>query len=628
MLLEGPSSFEPRTEIIPGDSKPGETTYTSETKVFSSNPSARIQAKSRTPLITAAVGGLILVAAAAYGVYRYAGSSATAPQRSAANVEIQRLTGDGKTRGAIISPDGKLVAYIRTEGGERSIWIKQIATDTSLQIVKPGDLDQFDNLTFSPDGVYLYFYAVPATKEAASVYRVSSLGGSPTKAITGTFGVEFSPDGKLVSYGRFDFDTNETSFFVANIDGTNQRKIAGRTGTKFFQPKHAWSPDSRSIVAVGGDDELAPGPQMSLFLIPVSDKEELTEIGQRWGVLDDVVWHPSGDSLLLAAAESLSYQTQIWEVSFPAGDVRRLTNNLNGHSSVSITADGNSIVTGEIYSRTALWVSPDLKPENAKQIFPATGDTWGFGWTPDGRLVFSSDRSGDSEIWMIDANGTNAKQLTSDKIFKQVPVASQDGRYIVYNSTAEGGRLERIDLNGGNRTPLTSTTIGADNPDISVDSKWVIFSGYVGGDSRVMRVPISGGDPQILTEYKAMEPRYSHDGTRFACFIPNETTGFWTRVAIVPAEGGAPMVEFDAPPNTSISRGPVWMPDDKGITVVINEGEKQNLWFLASDGSAGKRMTDFEVPGIARRDFSRDGKRIAIMRAEGIGNAIMITKFR
>jgi len=628
MLLEGPSSFEPRTEIISGDSKRGETIHTSETKVFSSNPSATVPSKSGTPLIAAVVGVLILVGAAGYGVYRYAASPTAPPQRSTTNVEVQRVTGDGKTRGAIISPDGKLVAYIRTEGGERSIWIKQIATNAALQIVKPGGLDQFENLTFSPDGIFLYFRAVPISPEPPSVYRVSSLGGTPTKAFTNTFSVEFSPDGKFVSFGRFDLATNEASIFVANIDGSNERKIASRTGTKFFQPNHAWSPDGKWIAAIGGDDALAPEPLMSIFLVPVDGTVEPKEIGRRWASIDDVVWHPSGDSLLLPASETVSQQNQIWEVGYPSGDARRLTSNLNGHNSVSITADGNAIVTGEIYSRTALWVSPDLKPENAKPIFSPTADTWGFGWTPDERLVFSSDRGGEAEIWIIDADGTNAKQLTNDKAFKQVPVVSPDGRYIVYTSTAESGRLERIDIDGTNRISLTQDTLGADNPDVSIDSKWVLFSAYTGGDSRIMRVPISGGESQILTEYKAIEPRYSHDGTRFACFIPNETTGFWSRLAIVPADGGAPIKIIDVPANASIGRGPVWTPDGKGITVIISEGEKQNLWLIPVDGSPGRRLTDFEVPGIARRDFSRDGKRIAIMRAEGIGNAIMITKFR
>lgn len=619
-LLEGPASGEARTAIISGESGSGGTINTAETRVYGSRPA------SGNGKLIAAVAGLIAAAGIGYGAYRYLGDAKALPQRASSAITTQRLTGDGKTRGAIISPDGKLVAYIRTEGAERSIWIKQIATNSAIQVVKPGELDRFDFLNFSPDGGFLYFNAEPKTDDPPSVYRVSYLGGTPTKVLTNATNVEFSPDGKQLSFGRFGFANNETSFFVANLDGTNERKIASKTGTDFYLPEHSWSPDGKAIVAIAGDDTKPPEPSGFLFIIPVSGGEP-TMLGGPWQVIDDVVWHPSGDSVLVAGAGSGNQLNQVWEVTYPGGEARRLTNNLSGHNAISITADGKAIVTGEITSRSALWVSPDLKPENAKQIMPATADTWGFSWTPDGRIVYASEQSGEAELWVIGADGANAKQLTSDQRTKQVPVVSPDGRYIVYMSGTNGGQIERIDADGGNRTVLSAPS-GADNPDVSSDGKWVIYSAYTGGESRIFRVPIDGGGPQMLTNYKATEPRYSRDGTRFACFIPNETTGFWTRVAIVPAEGGEPIKVIDAPPGTSITRGPIWTPDDGAITIVFAEGEKQNLWLLPVDGSPGKRMTNFDVPGTARREYSRDGKRIALIRAEGIGNAIMITDFR
>ena len=132
----------------------------------------------------------------------------------------------------------------------------------------------------------------------------------------------------------------------------------------------------------------------------------------------------------------------------------------------------------------------------------------------------------------------------------------------------------------------------------------------------------------MLTDSYAIEPRYSRDGTRIACFIPNEKTLNWTRLAIIPAEGGPPIKILDTPSNTNIARGPIWTPDDEGITVVIAPGEKQDLWLQPVDGGPGRQMTDLGLPGVARREYSRDGKRIAIVRAQGVGNAIMITDFR
>jgi eukaryotic-like serine/threonine-protein kinase len=571
--------------------------------------------------------GAIVLAGFGYGLYRFLEKSAPPQQRTNAEMKAQRLTGDGKTRAAEISPDGKFLAYLRTEGGERSIWIKQIQTNSSIQIVKPGELDGFNRLVFSPDGNFLYFNARSETAQEPSIYRVPSLGGTPTKAFTNANGIEFSPDGRQVSFGRFDLATLESSVIVANADGSGERKLATRTGKQFFGATGVWSPDGKTIAIALGDDALAPDPAVSVILIPVAGGEA-TQLGaSRWVNVDDLVWHPSGDSIIATAIDNTFAQSQLWEISYSSGAVRRLTNNLNGYLSVSITANGKSLVTGEVYARSAVWVSPDLKPENAKQVMPATGDTWGLSWTPDGRIVYVSDQTGEAEVWIMDADGGNAKPLTNDKIFKTTPVVSPDGRFIVYTSNSSGGQLIRIDANGGNPQILV-TGIGADNPDISADGKWIIYSAWIEGMSRILRIPIEGGLSQTLTEYPAIEPRYSRDGTRFACFVANEKSQDWERLAIVPAEGGPPTKFFDVPRNVNIGRGPIWTPDDSGITLVVAPGELQNLWLQPVKGGEGKAMTNFQLPGVARREYSRDGKRIALVRAEGSGNAVMITDYR
>jgi TolB protein len=627
-LVDGPASSgdHATVKLRTPDSLRGGAATEADTRLYTSGDSLSREIKRHKFGAVAIVGAaLIVLSAAAYGIYRFLDKPE--PARSNANMQTQRLTGDGKTRGAEISPDGKFLGYIRTDGVDRSIWIKQIQTNSNIQIVKPGELDSFQNLVFSPDGNFLYFNAESAAGGEPSVYRVPTLGGTPAKVLSNAIAVQFSPDGKQVSFGRFSFEENATLIMVANVDGSNERRVGFKGGTEFFEGPPTWSPDATMIAVAIGDDSLNPQPHMSVAVIRV-DNGELRELGTKhWFDIEDLVWHPSGDSLILSAAADSLNQDQIWETSYPDGEVRRLTNNLNGYVSVSMTSDGRSIVTGELVSRSAVWVSPDTRPENAKPVMPNSGDTWGLSWTPDNRIVYASDQSGDVEIWIMDADGANGRPLTSDRVFKATPVASPDGKYVVYTSSNGGGQIVRIDINGGNPTVLSEMS-GADNPDISLDSQWVIFSAWQNGVSKVFRVSINGGDPHALTNGRGTEPRYSRDGTRIACFIPNETTQNWTRLAIIPAEGGEPLKVFDAPPNTNVTRGPIWSPDDKGISVIISPGEQQNLWLQPVDDGPGKQMTNFDTPGIARREYSRDGKRIAIVRAQGNGNAIMLTDYR
>ena len=630
-LLDGPASSgeEPATAVMPeGVSSPGKTTLERETQIYTSGDyiSEEIK-KHKSWAVLIVVAGVLVLTGFGYGIYKFFDKPpASEPARAASTITTQRLTGDGKARGAEISPDGKFLAYIRTEGGERSIWLKQIQTNSNILIVKPGELDGFDDLVFSPDGNFVYFGAQTKEEQAPSIYRVPTLGGTATKVVSNGYSIQSSPDGRNISFNRFDFKANESSVVVADVDGRNERKIASLSGTRFYQGAAAWSPDGRLLAVKVGDDALPPMSSTSISLISVGNGEVSELPNVKFAVIEDVVWHPSGDSLIVAAIESAIGQPQLWELAYPSGAKRRLTNNLNGHTTVSITADGKSIVTGEIYSQSAIWVSPDLRPENAKQIMPSSGDTWGFAWTPDNRIVYVSDQTGDPEVWIMDADGQNAKALTNDRAYKSVPIVSPDGKHIVYSSLEDGTKLVRIDINGGNKVEINSSP-GADNPDISPDGKWILFSAWIDGVARVLRVPFDGGEPQVLKDW-AIEPRYSRDGARIACFTPVEKTQNWNRLSIFPADGGDEIATFQAPPNVNISRGPIWTPDDKGISVVIAPGEKQELWLQPVDGSPGKQITDVGVPGIARRDYSRDGKRIAIVRAQGFGNAIMITGFR
>ena len=635
-LLEGPASGSgvgdgPATAILHSTAAPGEAPTRQQINTTGETAIAHTFGEKRSSSLRNIAVGIVLMAMLAAGgffAFRYLRSEPPQVPRTTKTINTQRLTGDGKVVDAEISPDGKFLVYVRIEGDKDSLWIKQIQTGSTANVVKPGEASKFSGIAFSPDGNYVYFNALMSGNEGQTIYRVPTLGGTPTKFLSNAQLIEFSPDGKQISFRRFDIANVSDTVLVANSDGSNERPLVSRSGKQFYTSSAAWSQDGKNLAVAVGDDDIGVGDiNMSLALISVADGS-LRDIGsRRWAGIDYVVWHPSGDSVFAVISENYFLPGQLWEMSYPSGEYRKLNNNLNGYGSLSITADGKAIVTGERYSRSAVWVSPDLKPENAKQIMPNTGDTWGFSWTADGRIVYISDQTGDAEVWTMDADGANARQITNDRVAKRVPYASPEGRYIVYSSSKNSGEIVRIDIGGGNPLVLTKA-LGAYNPHISPDGKWVIYTAYVGGLPKVLRVSIDGGEEQVLTAYPAKEPRYSNDGSRFACFLMDEKSSEWNRLAIIPADGGAPISVIDVPTTTSSARGPVWTPDDKGITLIVAPGEQQNLWLQPVDGGPGKPMTNFTTPGVARRDYSRDGKRIAIVRAEGIGNAIMITDFR
>ena len=116
----------------------------------------------------------------------------------------------------------------------------------------------------------------------------------------------------------------------------------------------------------------------------------------------------------------------------------------------------------------------------------------------------------------MDQDGSNQKQLTADGSNNKWPVASADGRYIVFMSDRAGlQNIWRMDIDGNNPKELT---VGGSEwlPDGSPDSKWVIYrSGF--GKHTLWKVSIDGGEPVQLNDNASSRPAISPDGKWIAC---------------------------------------------------------------------------------------------------------------
>ncbi|MCG7853065.1 MAG: hypothetical protein MIO92_11145, partial [Methanosarcinaceae archaeon] len=90
-----------------------------------------------------------------------------------------------------ISPDGKWLVHTILDKGKYSVWMRQIATTSNVQITTPDDLSYY-GLAFSPDGNFVYY------TQKAMLYRIPTLGGNPEKLLEGVSRVAISPSGKQV----------------------------------------------------------------------------------------------------------------------------------------------------------------------------------------------------------------------------------------------------------------------------------------------------------------------------------------------------------------------------------------------------------------------------------------------
>lgn len=580
-------------------------------------------------LAAALVLGLIVLGVAGLLYYKLSGprdSSARNDSSRPANMKITRLTSNGKTENAAISPDGKTVVYVLRDGAQRSLWVRQVATSSNIQIVPPAEMN-IGRETFSPDGNYIYYQAEDKDNPQGILLQVPAFGGVPRKIVSNIDSpIAFSPDGSRFAFIRNDnAATGEDHLMIANADGSNEKKLAVRKGETFFPSSGlSWSPDGKLLACPAG--AYAGGFHLTVVTVDVATGEQKEITARKFLDIGRVSWLADGSGVLVNAMETGATQNQIWIVPYPSGEARRVTHDLNDYGGTSLTADSRSLVTVQFDVTSNIWTAPANDLTRGKQITTGKleGDR-GVTWTPDGRIVYTSIAGGNIDIWIMNADGTNQKQLTSDAAQDDSPFVSPDGRYIFFDSMR--GALPsvwRMDIDGNNLKQITDKEDYIQ--DITPDGKWIIFASWRTTKMSLWRTSVDGGEPVQISNLFITNADVSPDGKSLVCRYKDENPNMPARLIILPIEGGTPTKTFDLLPTTI--GAPEWTADGKSITVYDTRTGTPNLWSFPLDGSPMKQLTDFKPDGVSSRDLSFDGKLMAMTRANITGDVILISDFR
>jgi Tol biopolymer transport system component len=553
---------------------------------------------------------------------------------ASSNMKIARLTASGKVQNAAISPDGKYIVYAVKEGAQQSLWLRQVAVVSSVQILAPAEVE-YAGETFSPDGNFIYYVAKDSNNPAGTLYQAPVLGGSPRKILTEvTSPVTFSPDASHIAFVRIEEQTTgEYILMIANVDGTNERRLAVRKGHEWFAGYGGpgWSPDGKSI-AVSAGTEI----REAYFFVMVVDVESGAQqqlSPQKFWTYGRISWLADGSGMVMNGAGEQSYLDQIWLMSYPGGETRQITHDLNDYTGVSLTAGSKSMATVQNDITNNIWVAPLDKLDDAKQITSGKLDgRRGLAWTPDGKIVFTSAVSGNEDIWTMNADGTNQKQLTDDPHLDRMPAVSPDGRSIVFNSNRTGSQsLWRMDIDGGNLKQLTSGQTDL-NPQISPDARWIVFDSWRSGRDTLWKMPIDGGEPVQLTDKFTYWSGISPDGKLIACYY-QEKPNSPVKLLVMSFEGGQPLKVFDLPTGPGIKTGDaggfiVWTSDGRAVMYLDMRGGTRNLWRQPLDGRNPVRLTNFASNDVKWSVLSHDGKQIAFTRETITSDVVLLSDFR
>jgi serine/threonine protein kinase len=193
--------------------------------------------------------GILAVASIAFVVLKYARQTPLDTESGSAfqAMQMTRLTSTGKSRVAAISPDGKYVVHVVEGAGGQSLWIRQVAITSNVEIVPPSE-QRYTSLTFSHDGNFVYYV------RGDVLYQVPVLGGTSRKLVGGVDSpVTVSPDGQRLAFVRYDIAQEKSLLIVANADGSSEQVLARRGVSGFFEDGGpAWSPDGKTIALGAG----------------------------------------------------------------------------------------------------------------------------------------------------------------------------------------------------------------------------------------------------------------------------------------------------------------------------------------------------------------------------------------
>jgi len=336
---------------------------------------------------------------------------------------------------------------------------------------------------------------------------------------------------------------------------------------------------------------------------------------RTWWRIDAVEWLRDGSGLVVNASEQSSSPFQIWHVSYPSGEAHKITNDANDYRGVSLTADSKILATVQSEVFSSIWIVPQNDSRLATQITSGRSD--GQDWvsvTPGGRIVYSSRASGNYDLWITDADGSNQKQLTAHAGNNDHPSVTRDGRYVVFISDRTGGpNLWRVNIDGSNPKQLTQGE--AWYPDCSSDSQWVVYTSRPEG--HLWKVPIDGGEPVRVTDYYVPGSVVSPDGKWIASLWHEDPS----KIAIIPFEGGQPIKLLDIG-WTRVH----WTPDGRALAYV-DRRDPSNISSQPLDGSPSRKLTDFKSDRIFSFGWSRNGKQLVLARGTLTNDVILISNF-
>lgn len=540
-----------------------------------------------------------------------------------ADAKFQPVTDfGGAEQAAAVSRDGQFIAFQSDRDGQMDVWVTQVGSGQFHNLTRgsaPGIVNpSLRVLGFSPDGSLVTYWLRRQDASQGSdigVWAVPTLGGQPRPYLDGAAEFDWSAEGSRLTYhtpGPGD------PLFVS--DGSihpGERPIfTAPPGLHAHFP--LWSDDGRYIYFVQG---------------AIPDKLDIWRIPSSGGVPERITSHNTRVTypvllnrrmMMYLATDPDGSGPWLYGIDVEHRVPHRLAPGLDRYTSLALNADGRRLVATVASPKRTLWrlhLTDSATPVATATPVPlTTGAGFSPRLGPDYFLYVSATSTGES-IWKV--TGETSTELWSGQGAQVIggPTISSNGRSFAFSATQKGETLLYVIRADGTNARVVSNTLNLQgDPAWTPDGKSITSAVVESGVPHLFRIPIDGAPAPFVHEY-SLDPAWAPDGSFIVYSGPDIGTRF--SVKAVSAQGTAQSLR--AITLTRGARRVVFLPGGHALVVLRGDIEHKDLWLIDLDTGTERRLTDLP-PEFDIRDFdiSRDGHEVVLERVQERSDVVLM----
>ena len=530
---------------------------------------------------------------------------------------------DGAEQAAAVSRDGHFVAFLSDRDGQMDVWVTQVGSGQFHNLTRGSAKDIANPLLralgFSPDGSLVTFWLRKEGSAGGSgigVWSVPTLGGQPSPYLEGAAEYDWSRDGSRLAYhtpGPGD------PLFVSS----GNRQVVSRPIYTAPSGLHShftsWAPDSAFIYFVQGT---------------LPDKLDIWRVAATGGTPERITSHDGHVTYpVLLDRRTLMYLASDPDGSGPwlySMDVERriphrLTSGLDRYTSLAASADGRRLAVTVASPKKTLWrlriADSPTEVSAPTRISLSTGTGFSPRLGPNYLLYVSATNTSES-IWKLaDRAGTELWSRQGARIFGG-PAISPDGRNIAFSVRHQGKTLLYVmQADGTNARIVTDSLDLQGSPAWAPDGQSITSAADDHGVPHLFRVPLDGRSPTLFVQEYSADPTWAPDG-RFVVYSGADI-GTTFPVKAVTAEAAA-----HALPALTLTRGArhlAFLPGGRALVYLRGEIQHKNLWLIDLNTGVERHLTnlpsDFDIRDF---DISPDGRDLVLEREQERSNVVLL----